>query len=60
MYVNELMVGVVVLGHRDFALGTGQVIPVLVKIVKVIGVPPVVKPAPWQEEKTCSEPPPKN
>lgn len=54
------MVGVVVLGHRDFALGTGQVIPVLVKIVKVIGVPPVVKPAPWQEEKTCSEPPPKN
>ncbi|KUJ11981.1 phosphoglycerate mutase family protein [Mollisia scopiformis] len=46
-----------VLGHRAFALSTGQMIPVLVKIEKVKGtLPPVVK-APWDKPKTCEKPP---
>jgi hypothetical protein len=47
----------IVLGHRSFGLGTGQVIPVLVKIDKVIGIPPKVTPAPWEKIDTCSAPP---
>jgi hypothetical protein len=48
----------VVLGHRDFQLSTGQMIPVLVKIKRVKGtLPPVVK-APWEKPETCKEPPP--
>ncbi|KAI1005377.1 putative phosphoglycerate mutase [Podosphaera aphanis] len=46
-----------VLGHRDFMLGTGQVIPILVRIEKKEGVLPPEKKAAWFMPETCSEPP---
>lgn len=46
------------LGHREFRLGTGQMIPVLVKIERVKGTLPPVVSAPWERPETCSEPPP--
>ncbi len=47
----------IVLGHREFSLGTGQVIPVLVKAEKVVGKLPEVKKEPWEAIKTCSAAP---
>ncbi len=46
-----------VLGHREFGLGTGQIIPVLVKAEKIQGNPPPVKNAPWAPVTSCTEPP---
>ena len=46
-----------VLGHRKFSLGTGQVIPVLVKAEVVDGTPPTSTKAPWSTPSTCSAPP---
>lgn len=46
-----------VLGHRKFGLGTGQVIPVLVKAEMVKGVEPIVTPEPWQPIDLCDFPP---
>ncbi|KAF8862429.1 phosphoglycerate mutase family protein [Acephala macrosclerotiorum] len=46
-----------VVGHRDFELSTGQMIPVLVKIERLNGILPPVKKVPWDEPKTCKEPP---
>lgn len=45
-----------VLGHRDFGLGTGQIIPVLVKIEKVTGTPPVLREIPWDKVERCEKP----
>lgn len=47
----------IVLGHREFGLGTGQIIPVLVKAEKIQGTPPPVKDAPWDPVTSCAEPP---
>jgi hypothetical protein len=47
----------IVLGHREFGLGTGQIIPVLVKAEKIQGTPPPVKDAPWDPVTSCTEPP---
>lgn len=46
-----------VLGHREFGLGTGQVIPILVKVEKVFGVKPRIEPAPWEKVEKCEKPP---
>jgi len=46
-----------VLDHRPFGLWTGQVIPVLVKIERVVGTLPPVQKAPWFKPETCSKPP---
>lgn len=46
-----------VLGHREFKLNTGQVIPVLVKINRIPGPPPPVKKAPWFIPEICESPP---
>lgn len=53
----ELMCAIVV-GHREFGLGTGQVIPVLVKAEKIYGKPPNRVIDPPTTVSTCSEPPP--
>jgi len=45
------------LGHREFGLGTGQAIPVLVKAEKVVGTLPPVGEMPWRHERLCTEPP---
>ena len=47
----------IVIGHRKFKLGTGQVIPVLVKAEKVVGEPPSGD-TPWEKVELCTEPPP--
>ncbi|KAI9048773.1 hypothetical protein LZ554_007604 [Drepanopeziza brunnea f. sp. 'monogermtubi'] len=47
-----------VLGHREFGLGTGQAIPVLVKAEQVPAARPPQKEAPWEKVETCSEIPP--
>ncbi|POS85555.1 hypothetical protein EPUL_003842, partial [Erysiphe pulchra] len=46
-----------VLGHREFKLNTGQVIPVIVKINRVPGPPPPVKKAFWFMPEICPSPP---
>lgn len=46
-----------VLGHRDFKLSTGQMIPVLVKVERVVGSLPEVVKVPWDEPETCKAPP---
>jgi hypothetical protein len=48
----------VVIGHRPFGLGTGQVIPVLVKSEKVFGKPPSTSIPPSTTVSTCIAPPP--
>ena len=47
----------IVLGHREFGLGTGQVIPVLVKAERVVGDLPASGDTPWEKVDLCSEPP---
>jgi broad specificity phosphatase PhoE len=47
-----------VVGHRTFGLGTGQVIPVLVKAETVSGTAPTSTIAPWTTVTTCATPPP--
>jgi hypothetical protein len=46
-----------VLGHREFGLGTGQVIQVLVKAERVLGKLPASGETPWEKVDLCSEPP---
>ncbi|RKF77684.1 putative phosphoglycerate mutase [Golovinomyces cichoracearum] len=46
-----------VLGHREFQLGTGQAIPVLIKVDRVLGSLPPVKKAKWFTPETCPSPP---
>jgi hypothetical protein len=46
-----------VLGHREFGLGTGQVIPVIVKAETVVGKLPAIGQTPWEKVDLCSEPP---
>ena len=46
-----------VLGHRTFGLGTGQVIPVLVKADTVDGNAPTTTIAPYTTVSTCTAPP---
>lgn len=45
-------------GHRPFTLGTGQVIPVLIKAEFLDGDAPDEKPAPWVRIIPCEKPPP--
>jgi hypothetical protein len=45
----------VVLGHRNFSLGTGQVIPVLVKAERV-GEGPSREKGPYETVSTCPAP----
>jgi hypothetical protein len=45
-----------VLGHRVFSLGTGQVIPVLVKAEKVVGTGPPREKGPYFKVPTCPKP----
>lgn len=45
-----------VLGHRPFKLGTGQIIPVLVK-AELVDPEPTSTFASWTSEATCAEPP---
>ncbi|EPE29330.1 Phosphoglycerate mutase-like protein [Glarea lozoyensis ATCC 20868] len=47
-----------VLGHRVFSLGTGQVIPVLVKAEKAAGTGPPREKGPYFKVPTCPKPPP--
>jgi hypothetical protein len=47
-----------VIGHREFGLETGQVIPVLVKAETVMAREPPVQKAPWTTVPTCTAPPP--
>jgi len=47
-----------VLKHRDFSLGTGQVIPVLVKATRTVGHGPARKKGPYFPVSACSKPPP--
>jgi len=46
-----------VVGHIPFSLGTGQVIPVLVKADVIDGTPPSSTKAPWSTPSTCAAPP---
>ncbi|KAE8453011.1 hypothetical protein EG329_012198 [Mollisiaceae sp. DMI_Dod_QoI] len=46
-----------VVGHRDFGLSTGQMIPALVKIERVKGTLPPIEELPWDKPKICTEPP---
>jgi len=46
-----------VLGHQKFSLGTGQVIPVLVKAETVKGDAPTTTIAPYTTVSTCTVPP---
>lgn len=45
------------LGHRTFSLGTGQVIPVLVKAEVVDGTAPSSTGASYSTVSTCAAPP---
>ena len=45
------------LGHRKFGLGTGQVIPVLVKAEVIDGTEPSGTAAPYSKVSTCAAPP---
>lgn len=45
------------IGHRDFGLGTGQVIPVLVKAEKVDGTAPIGSAPTSTSVSTCTAPP---
>jgi hypothetical protein len=45
-----------VLGHRKFGLGTGQVIPVLVKAERVTGEGPSREKGPYETVSTCPTP----
>ena len=45
------------LGHREFGLGTGQVIPVLVKAEVVDETKPSSTAAPYSAVSTCAAPP---
>lgn len=47
----------VVLKHRDFSLGTGQVIPVLIKAQVLEGAAPHEEPKPWMRITPCPKPP---
>lgn len=47
----------VVLKHRVFRLGTGQVIPVLIKAEILEGEAPHEEPKPWMTITPCPEPP---
>ena len=47
----------VVLKHREFRLGTGQVIPVLIKAQILEGEAPHEEPEPWMPIIPCAEPP---
>ncbi|OJJ33802.1 hypothetical protein ASPWEDRAFT_173235 [Aspergillus wentii DTO 134E9] len=42
-----------VIGHREFALATGGVIPVVVKVERVAGPAPVRKIDPWEQAPVC-------
>ncbi|KAL2070226.1 hypothetical protein VTL71DRAFT_13252 [Oculimacula yallundae] len=46
-----------VLKHRAFSLGTGQVIPVLVKAEVIAANPPATSTLPWNAISTCAPPP---
>ena len=48
---------VIVLKHREFSLGTGQVIPVLIKAEVLEGAAPYEKPKPWMKIIPCAETP---
>jgi hypothetical protein len=50
---------IAVLGHRDFGLSTGAVIPVLVKAETVDGTAPTSSIEPYTTVSTCATPPPK-
>lgn len=52
------LIGVLVVGHREFGLDTGQVIPVLVKTEKIYGKPPNRVIDPPTTVSICAEPPP--
>ena len=45
-------------GHRAFGLGTGQIIPVLVKAEKVDGTEPTTTVEPSTTVSMCAAPPP--
>lgn len=45
-----------VLKHREFRLGTGQVIPVLIKAEVLDGEAPHEEPKPWMTITPCAEP----
>jgi broad specificity phosphatase PhoE len=47
-----------VLGHRDFSLSTGAVLPVLVKATTLKGNGPATTTVPFTPQKTCAAPPP--
>ena len=47
------------IGHREFGLGTGQVIPVLVKAERVNGEAPIGDGPPSESVSTCTAPPAK-
>ncbi|KAF2149393.1 phosphoglycerate mutase-like protein [Myriangium duriaei CBS 260.36] len=47
-----------VLGHRAFSLGTGQIIPVLVKAETVKSAPALTTTAPWTAGAWCTAGPP--
>jgi hypothetical protein len=53
----RMLIEILVIGHREFGLGTGQVIPVLVKAETVVGTLPPVGEIPWEPVKLCTEPP---
>ena len=46
----------IVLNHRVFSLGTGQVIPVLVKAETIASGAPATTTLPWSAISTCSSP----
>ena len=46
----------IVLGHRVFSLGTGQVIPVLVKAETIASGAPATTTLPWSAISTCTSP----
>ena len=48
-----------VIGHRDFGLNTGSVIPVLVKAETAEGPAPTTSIEPYTTVSTCATPPPK-
>jgi hypothetical protein len=51
------MLNFTVIGHREFGLGTGQVIPVLVKAERIVGELPPSGDTPWEKVDLCTEPP---
>ncbi|KAI9798733.1 MAG: hypothetical protein M1825_005015 [Sarcosagium campestre] len=46
------------IGHREFVLPTGGVIPVFVRAQRIDGVPPREPDEPWEPIVSCPEPPP--